>query len=333
MANRAELMESVLDGYPEGVALMDADGQVVFWNHAAESITGFAGLEVVARPLPGALQTLCSEPDLGEPSASHGALRAHAVSAQHRLGHGFRASARTLVLRDGLGERIGMAILFHPSECLDTLPHGDTGEAPALDSEMELLEERMEAAFDDFKQRGTPLGLLWVTVDQAHELRRTHGARACQAMLERVERTLINGLRPQDDLGRWGEDDFLILAHERRPQGLAAFAQHIAGLTRTAEFRWWGDRISLTASVGAALSEPDETLPQLLERAKAAMLAGVHIGGNHMTLAPRRFPGNPSTDEPTVIRREIPQDTSSNAQEQEPGAPDDSEGRQACSPS
>jgi hypothetical protein len=31
-----------------------------------------------------------------------------------------------------------------------------------------------------------------------------------------------------------------------------------------------------------------DTLPQLFERAQAAMLVSVHAGGNHITLAPER---------------------------------------------
>jgi len=62
----------------------------------------------------------------------------------------------------------------------------------------------------------------------------------------------------------------------------------LAGLARTSDFRWWGDRFSLTVSIGAAQAMKTEPLPQLLERAQAAMLASVHAGGNHITLAPER---------------------------------------------
>ena len=103
-----------------------------------------------------------------------------------------------------------------------------------------------------FVHEGAPLGVLWIAVDQAGELRKTHGARACETMLESVERTLANGLRPGEEIGRWGDDEFLILSHERSPEVLASHAQVLAGLARTADFRWWGDRVSLTVSVGAA---------------------------------------------------------------------------------
>jgi len=139
-----------------------------------------------------------------------------------------------------------------------------------------------------------PFGVLWITVDQAHELRRTHGAQACEAMLDKVERAMLNGLRPTEEMGRWGDDEFLVLSHERTPEMLADHAQRLAGAARTAEFRWWGDRVSLTVSIGAAQAEAAETLAQLLGRAQAAMVSSIHEGGNHITLAPEGQPCLPS---------------------------------------
>jgi GGDEF domain-containing protein len=69
---------------------------------------------------------------------------------------------------------------------------------------------------------------------------------------------------------------------------LASHAQNLAGLTRTTDFRWWGDRISLTVSIGAAQADAGEQLSALLERAQAAMLESARAGGNHVTAAQGR---------------------------------------------
>jgi GGDEF domain-containing protein len=69
---------------------------------------------------------------------------------------------------------------------------------------------------------------------------------------------------------------------------LAAHAQMLDGLARTADFRWWGDRISITVSIGAAQADPSdatETLIQLLKRAREAMEASSREGGNRVTAA------------------------------------------------
>jgi diguanylate cyclase (GGDEF)-like protein/PAS domain S-box-containing protein len=289
MTDRAELLEAALDSLPEGIALAGLEGRVVFWNRAAEAITGHAGAELLGRPvrdtldalIVGGAQQWSSQTD-AEAQPGRGSL----VHVNHRLGHDVAAMVRVLVLRDGLGERIGAAALFHPAERVDELPHGQCGKNEGVETSQAELEDRLEAEFDDFVRGRLPFGVLWITVDQAHELRKTHGARACEAMLERAVHALASKLRPGEELGRWGEDEFLVISHELTPEMLAAHAEVLAGLARTADFHWWGDRVSLTVSIGAAQADPAESLAQLLERAQEAMVSSIHAGGNHITSAP-----------------------------------------------
>jgi diguanylate cyclase (GGDEF)-like protein len=216
------------------------------------------------------------------------------IPLRHRLGHQLPAIVRVRVLRNELGERIGNLVVFHPAQSLDALPHGSVHENPRLEESVTNIQERLQRDFEDFTQGAPPFGILWINVDQAECLRKSHGPQACDAMFERVERALAGGLRPSDELGRWGDDEFLIVSHERTPEMLAAHAQTLAGLARTADFRWWGDRVSITVSIGAAQADPSETLAQLLERAQIAMLTSLHAGGNKITSASGRLSCSPS---------------------------------------
>jgi diguanylate cyclase (GGDEF)-like protein len=299
MADRAELVEAALEVYPEGLALLDEAGHVVLWNHAAEIITGHGSANILGRELPKALESLtccgvfernepCNELRAGlqfGPPLERGTL-AH---VQHLRGHDVPAITRRVILRDPLGARIGTAMVFHPAEHANALPHGDTSEGSEVRASQAELRDHLEAEHERFVDEGVPLGVLWITVDQAEAMRKTHGARACEAMLENVERTLANNQRAGDEVGRWGDDEFLVLSHEPSGEVLANHAQVLAGIARTADFRWWGDRLTLTVSVGAAEAEPGEALPEVLKRAHDAMQASVHAGGNHVTLAPGRL--------------------------------------------
>jgi PAS domain S-box-containing protein/diguanylate cyclase (GGDEF)-like protein len=289
MADRAELLEVALDSIPEGVALLGGEGQIMLWNRSAEAITGYASHDLISRQVPEPLEPLLLasahleniEPDVGG-QLGHRTL----IHAPHKLGHDVPVMARFFMLRDGMGGRIGMAVLFHPADSLDALPHGECSQGGDVKASQAVLEDRLAAMFGDFTRGGPAFGVLWISVDQAAELRKTHGIKACEAMLEKVERVMANGLRPGEEMGRWGDDEFLILSHERTPEMLAAHAQALAGLARTADFRWWGDRASLTVSIGAAQAEPEGSLVDLLEKAKVAMLTSFEAGGNQITSAP-----------------------------------------------
>jgi GGDEF domain-containing protein len=291
MADRAELVEAALEVYREGLALLDSDERVIFWNRAAEAITGYGGVQVLGRQIPGPLVALIigpvCEPDDKARSLARGAM----VHAQHLRGHDLPVMARRIVLRDGFGERIGSAAVFHCAEqsaALDTgLAHADCGSRELTEAQTDL-KERLESEYEASLDGGTPIGILWIAVDQASGLRKTHGARACEAMLEAVERTLANSLLSGEELGRWSDEEFLLATHEGAGDVLAKRAQALAGVARTTDFRWWGDRVSITVSIGLAVGQEEETLPELLERARLATEVSVHAGGNHVTAAPGR---------------------------------------------
>jgi diguanylate cyclase (GGDEF)-like protein/PAS domain S-box-containing protein len=297
MTDRVELVEAALDVYSEGLALLDRDERVVFWNRAAEAMTGYPGAEVIGRTLPESLAGLACGRDhevFGRQHRDAQPGREALVHAQHKLGRDVPIVARRVTLRDGLGARIGVAVAFHAAELLNALPHGESSDVEEVRQSLEELKDRLENEYEMFVREGVPLAVLWIMVDQAGELRKTHGARASETMLEKVERSLANGLRPGEEVGRWGDDEFLVLSHESSPVALQAHAQNLAGLARTADFRWWGDRVSLTVSVGTAAVQAEETLTGLLERARAAMTESAQGGGNRVTLAAGRQPCLPS---------------------------------------
>jgi diguanylate cyclase (GGDEF)-like protein/PAS domain S-box-containing protein len=284
MAHCNELLEAAFDAVPEGVALVGLEGEVVLWNQAAQGITGYTAIDVLSRPIPEGLEALFEEELVDRGTA--GASRRTLVRARHKLGHEVPVIARFLELRDELGERIGGVALFHPAESLDALPHGESCNASSDEARGDF-EERLQTEFDDFKRGGAPFSVLWIGVDQAEDLRKTHGVSACNAMLEKVRHALVQGLRPAEEMSRWGDDEFLIVAHERSVEMLVSHAHTLAGLARTADFRWWGDRVSLTVSIGAAqaVGDGNETLAQLLGRARQAMESSSRTGGNRATVA------------------------------------------------
>src|ERR1700734_370310 len=115
MTERAELLEAALDSRTDGIALLSAQSEVVFWNRAAEAITGYSSVEMLFRPVPVPLEPLLLEPATHADGSFIAAVpaRASLVEAQHKLGHAVQAITQRVTLRDLLGERIGAAVFFH----------------------------------------------------------------------------------------------------------------------------------------------------------------------------------------------------------------------------
>jgi diguanylate cyclase (GGDEF)-like protein len=325
MSDRLEMLEGTLDLMEEGVAILDEQSNILFWNKAASSLTGYLTDDVICRRCPKDLYRIDEKHRSraganGEAGGTGGQMRAPVgyrgavagytsrvplleirrendeerdellqtptlVSMNHKLGHSVPVMLRKVVLRDSQDTQMGAALLFYPVEEVDALPHGETGEGVDIERSQAEMEDRLDAAHHQWVANRMPFGLLWITVDQARELRKTHGRDACEAMLRTVEQTLLRQMNPAEILGRWGNDEFLVVAHERTVELLADHARRLAGLARTADFRWWGDRVGLTVSIGASQAIEGDTLPTLLKRARQAMQTSGYAGGNRVTEA------------------------------------------------
>lgn len=289
MADRAELIQAALEALPQGIALLDEERKVMLWNRAAAEITGYAGNDLVGHSAPDCFRRLLNFND-GASGAEQESwfLPAQGLLVQIPQRHAVSlpVMARALLLRDERGQQMGTSILFHSIDALKGLPQGEGGEEKDVAASQDELKECLESLFEDLSRGGPAFGVLWITVDQAHELRKTHGTGACASMNEKVGRALGQGLRTGEHKGRWGEDEFLVVSREQTRENLMAHARTMASLVRVTDFRWWGDRITITVSVGAAAAAWPGSLTSLLERAKAAMLTSFHAGGNQTTQAP-----------------------------------------------
>lgn len=320
MTDRIELLESVMDCLLDGVAVFSNDGEVVYWNQPAQAIMGYSSAELVGRPTPEPLRCLHRSGSVHIVPETEHTSKAHPF---HKLGHEVQVINRAAVLCNKLGDPIGEASFFHPAESVDALPHGSAFGSKDIHEEAAEIEERLRIALDEFKRGGLPFGVVRISIDQAAEMHRTHGLAACHEMFEKVHHVLSRGLRPGEAMGRWGEDEFLIVAHERTLEMLAAHARNLAGLARTADFRWWGDRVSLTVSIGVAQVRlgVHETLDQLLERACAAMETSIGAGGNSVTAAPVRVPADFAAETLFISSSNERQSDSLNAAEGESCSP------------
>lgn len=285
-----ELLEAVLDSLPEGVWLMGEDHKVLFWNRAAETATGFSAMDLIGRDPPDALAPLISS-EIPKDYLSEDGLaldREKVVRIYHKFGYPIHVETRMMVLRDELGGRIGMACIFRATENVQALPHGSYEGDEQADADRKRFEERLAATYKDFIDEGTPFGVLWISVDQAQALHRTHGDMAFRNMLAKIGCTLSLGLRPNEEMTRWGDGEFLVISHERTAEMLGLHAQTFVGLARTTDFQWWGDRVTLSVSVGAAQANRGESLCDLLDRAQRAVEVSSDAGGNQFARAAGR---------------------------------------------
>jgi diguanylate cyclase (GGDEF)-like protein/PAS domain S-box-containing protein len=127
-----------------------------------------------------------------------------------------------------------------------------------------------------------PVALFFVDLDGFKALNDAQGHAAGDAMLIELARALQSAVRAEDAVGRFGGDEFLVLAAVRDAAGAHALAGHLLHAVQDCALRCAGAQ-PVSASIGYALAPNDTTQPlHLLQLADHAMYAAKRGGKNRV---------------------------------------------------
>lgn len=130
---------------------------------------------------------------------------------------------------------------------------------------------------------GQQLSVLLLDVDHFKHINDRHGHAAGDQVLAAVGALLRRSLRTTDFAARWGGEEFVVALTCTDLEG----GQVVAERTRSAVEEMLvddgrGNRIAVTASVGLASLQPNESVEQLMDRADRAMYAAKYNGRNRV---------------------------------------------------
>jgi len=297
------VFRTLMERLHTGVYVVDRDGTIVFWNDGAERITGYLREEVLGSCCRDkilvhggeATSSLCSSLCPLAGTMEDGVVREAAVELRHRGGHRISVWLRALPIRDEAGAIVGAAESFdergfapevvpvEPEHLVHTCLDEMTG-LPLEEHTRSRLKEHIAA----FADESVPFSVLCIEIDHMHHMRTTYGREAATSILRVVAQTLKDTLRSSDFLGHWREERFLALL----PWCSGNAVSHVVGLLKKmvgyCEIRWWGDRLSVTLSMGGATVRKDDTPESLVERVENALKQSLQQGGNCAIIAPER---------------------------------------------
>jgi diguanylate cyclase (GGDEF)-like protein len=125
-----------------------------------------------------------------------------------------------------------------------------------------------------------PVTVMLIDLDGFKALNDSRGHRAGDELLAAVAVRLAASVRPRDTVSRVGGDEFGVLC-----EGLGASSEALAVAERIRErlrapYRLASEEVSISASVGVAISAPGQSAESLLTAADAAMYRAKHHGGD-----------------------------------------------------
>jgi len=123
-----------------------------------------------------------------------------------------------------------------------------------------------------------PVALFFVDLDGFKALNDAYGHAAGDALLVSLTQALQQAVRLEDAVGRFGGDEFLVLAPVRDAAGAAALATHLLNAVRACAAQC-GGAAGVSASIGYALAPQDSTQAlRLLQLADTAMYEAKRAG-------------------------------------------------------
>jgi diguanylate cyclase (GGDEF)-like protein len=143
------------------------------------------------------------------------------------------------------------------------------------------LQEHLVAAVSAAQHQGSPLAVLMLDVDRFKSINDTRGHEVGDQVLMGIAARLAAACRAEDIAGRWGGEEFLVVAPCTDRDAAMALAGRVRSLIADEAISiHGGGPVAVTASVGVVSGSDD--LATMLRRADAALYAAKEAGRNHV---------------------------------------------------
>jgi diguanylate cyclase (GGDEF)-like protein/PAS domain S-box-containing protein len=281
-----EICRGILESLPAGLCVIDSQKRVVFWSDGAERITGHLRYDVIGKSSVSEPLLYCDQPGCefcGDECPLARALKSARPTESmgflhHKAGHEIPVRARAVPVRNPHGSVIGAVAVFedqhHP---LVHDQHEDRTRLRAWIDEItglpnrEMLQPHLREALATYADLHVPFGVLCFRLQRLDQFRASFGPEAANSFLRVVARTLENALWRTDFVGRWSDDQFLVILNGCQEEALYTVRERVRRMLNSDAIEWWGERRSLPLAMGYATPQPGDTVEFLMERVQKSL--------------------------------------------------------------
>lgn len=288
----------MMEQMTEGVYFVNRERRILYWNPAAEQITGFTAEDIKGRACFDNIlnhvdeegNELCQGRCPLLDSIDGGCHNKGQVYLRHKDGYRKPVSVRTMPLIDAAGEIVGGIELFtdltdtHDAQRLRELEVLAAADPLTGLPNRRLFDTTLEGRLAEKKRHGIPFALALADVDHFKAFNDEHGHQLGDRVLVAVARTLKGGCRAYDFVSRWGGEEFAILLGNVDDHDAAAVMDRCRKLVAEAVVTHELGKAGVNISIGVAGALEDDDPQSLCGRADAALYAAKRGGRNQVQL-------------------------------------------------
>lgn len=289
----------MIDVIKEGALLLDPDRKVIFWNKAAERLTGFRKEDVMGSAWSDNI--LVHEDEKGRDLSAgpfpllltleDNTPRKTEIFVRHRRGFRIPVSLWAFPFEDEEGRVVGAVELLseiNPERNI-RLRMEELERNALLDPLTKVpsrrhLDAELSALFTLWEKRWVPFGVLFLDIDHFKSFNDTWGHDVGDLVLATVARSLLSSVRPFDILGRWGGEEFVGLFPNITRDLLETIGERLRSVVENTELEAGGEKLSVTLSIGGTATVRGDTAAEMVKRADALMYESKQAGRNRVTI-------------------------------------------------
>jgi diguanylate cyclase (GGDEF)-like protein/PAS domain S-box-containing protein len=283
-----EICRGILESLPSGVCVVDGQKKIIFWSDGAERITGHLRHEVTGHSCISEALLHCDQPGCkfcSEDCPVASAMKlSHSVETigflHHKNGYEVPVRIRAVPVHNQHGSIIGAVETFeelqhasHPNarDRRSELP-GSVDEVTDVASHV-LMQSHLRRALATFIERQVSFAVLALRLEGLAHFRASLGPEAGSSLLRVIARSLENTLWTTDIVGRWTDDQFLVILNGCDAAALPAVRERVRRMLAGDAIDWWGERRTLPVSIGGASVQTGDDDVSIIGRAQKLLEA------------------------------------------------------------
>lgn len=164
----------------------------------------------------------------------------------------------------------------------ETLEHAALTDALTGMQNRRFFDDALREYIEEFRKIDKPIGLMVLDLDHFKAINDTHGHDVGDAVLKAVSSCLLDMTRYHDVVARVGGEEFAVVAPNMDEDLLAKLAERIRKAISGLVIVSGNVRIKVTASLGLAVWEGQESAEELYRRADRHLYQAKRLGRNRV---------------------------------------------------